>query len=80
MVVSQGLRLAFTGVAFGIVAALLLTRALSRFSHLLYGVRASDPTILIAVSVLLIGAAGLACYIPAQRAASLEPAAALRRE
>jgi predicted permease len=79
MVVGQGLRLAFIGVAFGIVAALLLTRAFS-FSHLLYGVRASDPTILIAVSVLLIGAAGLACYIPAQRAASLEPAAALRRE
>ena len=80
MVVGQGLRLAFTGVAFGIVAALLLTRAFSRFSHLLYGVRASDPTILIAVSVMLIGAAGLACYIPAQRAASLEPTAALRQE
>jgi predicted permease len=80
MVVSQGLRLAFTGVAFGIVAALLLTRALSRFSHLLYGVRASDPTILIAVSAMLIAAAGLACYIPAQRAASLEPTAALRQE
>jgi putative ABC transport system permease protein len=80
MVVGQGLRLAFTGVAFGIVAALLLTRALSQFSHLLYGVRASDPAILIAVSVMLIGVAGLACYIPARRAASLDPAAALRQE
>jgi predicted permease len=80
MVVGQGLRLALTGVAFGIVGALLLTRAFSQFSHLLYGVRASDPAILIAVSVMLIGAAGLACYIPARRAASLEPAAALRQE
>jgi predicted permease len=80
LVVGQGLRLAFIGVAFGILAALLLNRAFSQFSHLLYGVRASDPTILIAVSVALIGAAGLACYMPAQRAASLEPAAALRQE
>jgi putative ABC transport system permease protein len=80
MVVGQGLRLAFTGVAFGIVAALLLTRALSQFSRLLYGVGAGDPAILIAVSVMLIGVAGLACYIPARRAASLEPTAALRQE
>jgi predicted permease len=80
MVVGQGLRLAFAGVLFGIVAAFLLTRAFSQFSHLLYGVRASDPTILIAVSVMLMGAAGLACYIPAQRAANLEPTAALRQE
>ena len=80
MVVGQGLRLAVTGVAIGTVAALLLTRVFSQFSHLLYGVRASDPTILVAVSVMLIGAAGLACYIPARRAASLEPTAALRQE
>jgi predicted permease len=80
MVVGQGLRLAFIGVAFGIGAAMLLTRAFSQFSHLLYGVRASDPSILIAVSAMLIGAAGLACYLPARRAASLEPTAALRQE
>jgi predicted permease len=80
MVVGQGLRLAVAGVAIGTLAALVLTRVFSRFSHLLYGVRANDPTILAAVSVILIGAAGLACYIPARRAASLEPNAALRQE
>jgi predicted permease len=80
MVVGEGLRVACTGIAFGIVAALLLTKVFSQFSRLLYGVRATDPTILVAVSLVLIGAAGLACYIPAHRAASLEPTAALRRE
>jgi len=80
MIVGQGLRLAVMGVAAGAVAALILTRVLSGFSHLLYGVRAADPTTLIAVSVLLIGAAGLACYIPARRAARLDPMAALRQD
>ena len=80
MIVGQGLRLAVMGVATGAVSAVILTRVLSGFSHLLYGVRATDPTTLIAVSLLLIGAAGLACYIPARRAARLDPVAALRQD
>ena len=80
MVISQGLRLAFAGVAIGAVAALILTSMLSSFSHLLYGVRASDPATLIAVSLVLMGAALLACYIPARRAARLDPMIALRHD
>jgi predicted permease len=80
MIIGEGLRLALTGVATGVVAALILTRVLSSFSHLLYGVRASDPATLIAVSLLLIAATLVACYIPARRAARMDPMDALRQE
>jgi predicted permease len=80
LVVGRGLRLAVIGVAIGTGASLLLAKVVSSFSNLLYGVRASDPTILAAVSILLILAAGVACYIPARRAANLDPTVALRRE
>jgi len=80
MVIGQGFRLALMGVATGAAAAFLLTRVLSSFSHLLYGVRANDASTFIAVSLLLIGATILACSIPARRAARLDPMAALRQE
>jgi predicted permease len=80
MVVGEGLRLAVAGVVTGMFAALALARVVSRFSRLLYGVRPGDPMILLTVSVLLIGAALLACYIPARRAASREPTDSLRQE
>lgn len=80
MVVAEGLRLAVAGVVIGMAATLALTRVVSRFSSLLYGVRTGDPVTLVTVSVLLIGAALLACYIPARRAASLEPTESLRQE
>jgi putative ABC transport system permease protein len=79
MVAGEGLRLAVAGVVIGVAAALVLNKAVSRFSRLLYGVRAGDPLILLSVSALLIGAALLACYIPARRAASLEPMNSLRQ-
>jgi predicted permease len=80
MLITQGLRLALIGVAIGVVAASILTRVLSSFSRLLYGVRASDPLTFMAVSLCLIIAALLACYIPARRAAQLDPMIALRHE
>lgn len=80
MVVGQGLRLALAGVAIGAAAAMILTRLLSSFSHLLYGVRTWDPSTFAAVSLVLIGASVLACYIPARRAARVDPMVALRHE
>jgi putative ABC transport system permease protein len=80
MVIGNGLRLALAGVAIGTLAALILTRVLSSFSHLLYGVHSGDPLTFVVVSTLLLGAALLACYIPARRAASVDPMVALRYE
>jgi hypothetical protein len=80
LVIGQGLRLALAGLAMGAVAALLLTRLLSGFSHLLYGVGASDPLTFIVVSVALAATAVLACYLPARRAMRVDPMVALRYE
>jgi len=80
MVVGQGLGLALAGLAIGVVATLILTRLLSSFSLLLYGVGASDPLTFSTVSVVLILVAVLACYIPARRAMRVDPMVALRYE
>ena len=77
MVVGQGLKLALIGVAIGIAGALVLTRFLS---SLLFGVKPTDPLTFIAVSLILIAVALLACYIPARRAAKVDPMVALRYE
>jgi predicted permease len=80
LVVRQGLPLVFAGLAIGIAAALILTRLLSSFSQLLYGVRASDPLTFAVISILLTSVAVLACYIPARRAMRVDPMVALRYE
>jgi predicted permease len=80
MVVGHGLRLALAGLTIGTVAALILTRVLSSFSHLLYGVGSNDPATFIAVALVLTGVAILACYIPARRATRVDPIVALRYE
>jgi predicted permease len=80
MVVGQGVRLAFAGLAIGVAAALILTRLLLSFSQLLYGVSASDPATLVTVSAVLISVAILACYLPARRAMRIDPIMALRYE
>ena len=61
----------------GIVAALVLTRAIESFSQLLYGVSASDPVTFIAVAAVLTGMTALACYVPARRALKVDPVIAL---
>jgi ABC-type antimicrobial peptide transport system permease subunit len=80
MVIGQGLRLALAGVAIGGVAALILTRLLSSFSGLLYGVGTSDPATFMSVAALLTVVALAACYIPARRATRVDPIIALRHE
>jgi len=80
MVVRHGVRLALAGLSMGVVTALILTRLLPSFSHLLYGVGGGDPPTFIAVSAMLTFVAILASYVPARRAARVDPAVALRNE
>jgi ABC-type antimicrobial peptide transport system permease subunit len=80
MVVGQWLRLTLVGVVVGAASAFVLTRLLSGFSELLYGVRAGDPTTFVLISSLLTGVAILACYIPAHRATRVDPLVALKYE
>jgi ABC-type antimicrobial peptide transport system permease subunit len=76
MILSQGASLAVTGIAVGVGAALLLTRLLS---NLVYGVSTLDPLTFTVVPLALGLVALVASFIPARRAASLDPALTLRR-
>ena len=77
LVLANGLGLVLMGAAIGIVGALALTRFLA---SLLYGVKPNDPLTLVAVSLVLIASALLASYVPARRAARVDPMVALRYE
>jgi putative ABC transport system permease protein len=77
MVIKQGMMLVSIGVAIGLAAAFALVRAMS---SLLYGVSASDPSTYLTIAALLILVAMLANYIPARRAAKVDPMIALRCE
>ncbi len=77
LVLKEALGLALAGVAIGVAASLGLARLIS---SLLYGVRATDPTTLIALPLVLTAAALLAAYIPAHRATKVDPLVALRHE
>jgi putative ABC transport system permease protein len=71
------MRLASAGVVIGIVAALILGRMIA---GLLYGVGAHDPATFVGVAVLLLGCAFFACWVPARRAARVDPVIALQAE
>jgi putative ABC transport system permease protein len=77
LVVRQGMRVALAGAAAGLLGALLLTRLMST---LLYGVRSTDPATFLAVTCVLTGVAVVASYIPARRAARIDPLVALRHD
>jgi predicted permease len=78
--IGQQLKLVLIGIAIGAVSAVILTRTLASFSHLLYGVGPADPLTFVTVSILLIAISALAGFIPARRAASVDPMVALRYE
>jgi ABC-type antimicrobial peptide transport system permease subunit len=75
LVLRQGASLAFVGIGVGAVAALGLTRLIG---GLLYGVSATDPLSFLGVTALLVLVALLASFIPARRAAKVDPMTVLR--
>jgi putative ABC transport system permease protein len=77
MVLRSGMTLTVLGLAIGLPIALVLARALAA---LLFGVEATDPFSFIGLPLLLAGVAALACYLPARRAARLDPLKALHYE
>jgi putative ABC transport system permease protein len=75
LVLRQGMTLVAIGLALGLLGALALTRLLE---SLLYGVAATDPLTFVAVAAVLVAVTFAACFLPAHRAAKLDPLAALR--
>ena len=77
MVLRSGMTLTVLGLGIGLPIAFALARALAA---LLFGVEAADPFSFIGLPLLLAGVAALACYLPARRAARLDPLKTLRYE
>ena len=77
LVVFQGMTIALTGIAAGLAAAFVFTRLMR---SLLFGISAADPMTFGSISLLLASIALLASYVPARRAARIDPILCLRSE
>jgi len=77
MVLKYGMALAGAGAVIGLAASFALT---SVISGLLFGVQATDPATLVAITLLLLAVAMVSCLIPARRATKVDPLVALRHE
>jgi predicted permease len=77
LVFAQAGRLVALGVLAGVIGALLLTRFMEK---MLFDVRSYDPLTFVAIVILLVAVAGLACLLPARRAATVSPMVALRAD
>jgi putative ABC transport system permease protein len=77
LAVGQGLKLVLVGIVIGLGAAFVLTRVMS---SLLFNVSPTDPVTFVIISLILIGVAGVASFIPARRATKIDPMDALRYE
>jgi len=77
LIVGHGMKLVLAGLVLGVAGALALTKVLA---GMLFNVRASDPATFVAVCTLLAAVGAMACYLPARRAAKVDPMVALRAE
>ena len=77
LIVKQGMVLALLGWVLGALSSVAVNQSLSAF---LFGVGTADPLTFCEVSLLIMGVAFLACYLPARRATKVDPTVALRHE
>jgi putative ABC transport system permease protein len=77
LIIRQSMTLVVVGVAIGFPASLALTHLMS---SLLFSLSATDPVTFLVITLLLAGVALLACYLPARRAAKVDPMVALKYE
>ena len=77
LIVGHGMKLVLAGLVLGVAGSLALTKVLG---GMLFNVRATDPVTFVAVCTLLAAVAAIACYLPARRAAKVDPIVALRAE
>jgi putative ABC transport system permease protein len=77
LVIGQGLRMSAIGIGIGLVIAIATTRVMS---SMLVDVRPTDPITFVAMALLFLGIAAASCWLPAWRAARMDPNVALRQE